>query len=47
MTLLANAIENNVIGHNLFTQMDIKIANIIFGHSVPGLKGKTVKKKKN
>ena len=42
---LANAIENNVIGHNLFGCNDIKIANDIFGPSVPTMKGKTVKHK--
>ena len=42
---LANAIENNVIGHNSFRHNDIKIANNIFSPSVPTMKDKTVKRK--
>ena len=40
---LAYAIEHNVIGNNAYTQRDVKDARAIFGQSVPGLKGKTVK----
>ena len=43
---LANAIENNnVVQHNSLTQKDIKIAENIFGPSVPRVKGKTVRRK--
>ena len=41
---LANAIENNVVGATPFTRRDVRIANIIYGHVVAGMKGKTTKK---
>ena len=42
---LAHAIEHNMIGNNAYTQCDVKNSRTIFGPSVPGLKGKTVKMK--
>ena len=41
---LANAIENNVVGATPFTRKDVRIANIIHGHHVVGMKGETTKK---
>ena len=41
---LANAIENNVVGATAFTRRDVRIANIIHGCDVAGMKGKTTKK---
>lgn len=41
-----NSIKNNFIGTNSFALTDIKIAENVFGPSVPMLKGKKVKQKK-
>ena len=41
---LATAIENNVVGVTPFTRRDVRIANIIHGRHVAGMKGKTTKK---
>ena len=41
---LANAIENNVVGATPLTRRDARIANIIHGRDVAGMKGKTTKK---
>ena len=40
---LAHAIDHNVIGNTPFTRRDVRIAKAIFGPSIAGLKGKTVK----
>ena len=41
---LANAIENNVVGATPFTRRDVRIASIIHGPDVAGMKGKSVKR---
>ena len=42
---LANAIENDVVGATSFTRRDVRIANIIHGRDVAGMKGKKTNKK--
>ena len=37
---LANAIENNVVGFTPFTGRDVRIARLIQGRDVAGMKGK-------
>ena len=41
---LANAIENNVVGATPFTRRDVRIADIIHGCDIAGLKGKSTKR---
>ena len=41
---LANAIENNIVGATPFTRRDVRIADIIHGRDVAGMKGKSTKK---
>ena len=41
---LANAIENNVVGSTPFTKRNVRIATLIHGRDVAGMKEKTTKK---
>ena len=41
---LANGIANSVVGSIPFTRRDVRIANIIHGRNIAGMKGKTTKK---
>ena len=41
---LANAIESNVVGSTPFTRRDVRIANIMHGYNITGMKGKPTKK---
>ena len=40
---LANTIKKDVVRSNPFTIRDVWIANIIHGHDIAGMKGKTTK----